>query len=87
MNQFNIELDWKFTRSLTTSLACSKRPKPYRGQVSDKADLFSRTFIGLKLDAHTFFHLRVVLRYMHSYLTLLMANIKNLKKLQLIQTI
>ena len=47
MNQFNIELDWKFTRSLTTSLACSKRPKPYRGQVSDKADLFSRTFIGL----------------------------------------
>ena len=33
MNQFNIELDWNFTHSLTLSLACSK---PYRGQVSDK---------------------------------------------------
>ena len=33
MNQFNIELDWKFTLSLTPSLACAK---PYRGQVSDK---------------------------------------------------
>ena len=44
MNQFNIELDWKFTRSLTPSLTCSK---PCRGQVSDKqyADLFSQTFI------------------------------------------
>lgn len=44
MNQFNIELDWNFTHSLTLSLMCSK---PYRGQVSDKsyADLFSQTFI------------------------------------------
>ena len=33
MNQFNTKLDWKFTLSLTPSLACGK---PYRGQVSDK---------------------------------------------------
>ena len=32
-------------------------------------------------------HLRVMLSYMYSYLTLLMANIKNRKKLPLIQTI
>ena len=44
MNQFNIELNWKFTSSLTPSLTCSK---PYRGQISDKqyADLFSQIFI------------------------------------------
>ena len=36
MNQFNIELDWKFTRSLTPSLACSK---PYRRQVSTSTTL------------------------------------------------
>ena len=33
VKQFNIKLDWKFTRSLTPSLACSKT---YREQVSDK---------------------------------------------------
>ena len=44
MNKFNIELDSKFTRSLSPPLTSYK---PYRGQVSDKyfADLFSRTFI------------------------------------------
>ena len=33
MNQFNIELTWKFNLSLTPKLACSEL---YRGQVSDK---------------------------------------------------
>ena len=44
VKQFNIELDWKFTRSLTPLLACSK---PYREQVSEKwySDLSSWTFI------------------------------------------
>ena len=72
MNKFNIELDSKFTRSLSPPLTSYK---PYRGQVSDKyfADLFSWTFIqycSFNWYPH-FFHLLVVLRYMRSFLTLL----------------
>ena len=78
---FNIALAWKFTHSLTHhSHALSLMLG--RFQTNNTQPCSHRLLKNFSLT-----HLRVMLSYMHSYLKLLMVNIKNRKKLQLIQTI